>query len=190
MDKAALIRSLKHDIAQLEVSGGSSEAAGSASAVASSSLEDEQKAFSKILRLASAKECCSFDVRARLLKEGYEPSVVESALARAQRCGAIDDGRYAESYVRSRLAMGKGLPGIRAELRRKGLDNPCWEDGLDEEEGASELERALRVLAAKPPRGKKKRDSAYRKLLQRGFSSSVASSAARSWVGENGSFPI
>ncbi|MRZ30570.1 regulatory protein RecX, partial [Paeniclostridium sordellii] len=39
----------------------------------------------------------------------------------------------------------------------------------------------LALLDRKPPRAKNKRDAAYRRLAQKGFGASVASTAARIW---------
>ena len=52
-------------------------------------------------------------------------------------------------------------------------------------EGMEKAERAYRFIAAHPTRAKNKRDAAYRKLIQRGFGSDAAASAARRWAEES-----
>ena len=142
-----------------------------------------KSAYAKILRLSSVRERSSSSLRTRLASEGYDECEIEEALARAQRCGVVDDARFAESLCRSRIAAGRGLSGIRIELEKHGIDPnavPCaW--GGDESE---EVERACALLRKKPPTAKNKRDAAYRKLVQRGFGSPVAAAAARTWVAE------
>ena len=55
------------------------------------------------------------------------------------------------------------------------------EGGQGDGDDAGELARALAVLDRRPPRAKNLRDAAYRRLVQKGYGSSVASSAARRW---------
>ena len=73
--------------------------------------------------------------------------------------------------------------GIQRELRSHGIeiDNvPGWPEEFDVD-ADSELDRALAFLDKRPARSKNLREGAYRKLIGKGFSSSVASSAARIW---------
>ena len=50
------------------------------------------------------------------------------------------------------------------------------EGGQGDGDDAGELARALAVLDRRPPRAKNLRDAAYRRLVQKGYGSSVASS--------------
>ena len=118
-----------------------------------------------------------------LVREGFPPEAADAAVGRALACGLVDDARYAEVLVRSRLSQGRGAQGIAAELELLGIDAsvvPGWpeEFAVDHE---SEVARALALLDRKPPRAKNKRDAAYRRLAQKGFGASVASTAARIW---------
>ncbi len=132
---------------------------------------------------ALAREQASAALRARLVREGFPPEAADAAVGRALACGLVDDARYAEVLVRSRLSQGRGAQGIAAELESLGIDAsvvPGWpeEFAVDHE---SEVARALALLDRKPPRAKNKRDAAYRRLAQKGFGASVASTAARIW---------
>ena len=102
---------------------------------------------------------------------------------RALACGLVDDVRYAEVLVRSRVSQGCGAQGIAAELDGLGIDIACvpgWPDEFPVEHD-DEVARALALLERKPPRAKNRRDAAYRRLAQKGFGASVASTAARLW---------
>ena len=164
------------------------DAASSAIYATSESVADEaERAFRKIERLARVREQASTALRHRLVREGFGADAVEAALNRALACGLVDDARYAEVLVRSRLSQGRGAQGIEAELA--GLDicisSVCgWPDefGINHE---NEVNRALGVLERKPPRAKNRRDAAYRRLAQKGFGASVASTAARLWSEAN-----
>lgn len=143
---------------------------------------DPEAAFRKIERLCLVREQASEQLRRRLARDGFEPEAVEAALSRALACGLVDDARFADVLVRSRLAQGRGMRGIAAELEGLGIDADGV-DALAERDGddAGEVERALALLDRKPPRAKNRRDAAYRRLAQKGFSASVSSTAARLW---------
>ena len=79
-------------------------------------LSDPDAAFRKIERLCLVRERASEQLRQRLAREGFEAEAVEAALDRALACGLVDDGRFADVLVRSRLAQGRGRRGIAAEL--------------------------------------------------------------------------
>lgn len=150
---------------------------------------NEEQAFRKIERLACMREHASKALQARLEKDGFETEVAQAAIERAQRCGLISNERFADVLVRSRLSQGRGLQGIAAELSSLDID-PCtvaaYLEASEQESGPDELARALSFLDAKPPRGKRLRESAYRKLMQKGYGASVSASAARIWFEEHG----
>lgn len=147
---------------------------------------DPEAAFRKIERLCLVREQACEQLRQRLARDGFEPEAVEAALSRALACGLVDDARFADVLVRSRLAQGRGRRGIAAELEGLGIDADSV-DALAAGDGddAGEVERALALLERKPPRAKNRRDAAYRRLAQKGFSASVSSTAARLWCEAN-----
>ncbi len=142
----------------------------------------EESALRRIERLCNVSEQCSSKLRTRLLREGWAPSQVEGAIRRARACLLVDDERYASVLVRSRIAQRKGVPGILAELQQLGYGEDYARELVDaqtaEDECGSEVQRALAVLEARPPRSKNLHDGAYRKLMGRGFGSEVSSEAA------------
>lgn len=157
--------------------GATSEAQGNPS-------EEAEQAFRKIERVAMRREQSTVGLRRRLLRDGFSEVATETALTRAQACGLIDDQRFADVLVRSRLSQGRGRRGIQAELADLAIDVDMvreWQETEPSDE-SSEVDRALTLLTQRPPRAKNQRDAAYRRLMQKGFSSSVASTAARQWV--------
>lgn len=175
--------------------------------------EDEERAFEKVKRLACARERGSRELVERLMRDGFPRDVAESSVQRALDCGLVDDVRYGTVLVRTRVSQGRGRKGIEDELDRAGIvagDIPGWPEEFfapesfdpfrldgDTQDGLmcggygcgssdeSEVERALALLRRKPPRSKNVRASAYRKLVAKGYSSSVASAATRRFMQEN-----
>ncbi|MCL1796867.1 MAG: recombination regulator RecX [Eggerthellaceae bacterium] len=144
----------------------------------------QQSAFERIAFLVSFKERSKQEMFSRLVREGFPEQEIEEALVRAENCDLINDARFAEMFVRSRMNAGRGMQGIDFELQRLGINRDAvseGEEGSSFEEGEDELTRALAFLERKPPKTKNKRDGAYRKLLGRGFASSVAATAAKIW---------
>lgn len=149
-----------------------------------SSHSDEEAAMRKIERLCSCRERSVAELRSRLLRSGLDDRAVSGALDRATRCGLVSDERFADVLVRSRLSQGKGLAGISSELARNGIEPesvPAYQDAFESLDSGEEVSRAIALLERKPPRGKNVRGSAYRKLVQRGYSSSVASAASKAF---------
>ncbi len=153
---------------------------------AEASVEEEAaQAFKKILKLASIKEQATEKLRTRLLRDGYSEAAVARALERAVACRIVDDERYAESFVRMRIAQGRGRRGVERELEELAIrvpDEEVWSEAFERTGSEDELGRALELLDRKPPRSKNLREGAYRKLVQKGYSSDIAASASRQWV--------
>lgn len=142
-------------------------------------------AWRKIQRLCAVREQSSVLLAQRLVREGFDAACVDDAVERALACGLLDDARYAECLVRTRLAAGRGVAGIERELAKCGLSlgdvdgwPECFGQASDDE---GELSRALALLRRNPPRSKNRREGAFRKLCSKGYSAGVASTAARMW---------
>ena len=154
-----------------------------ASQVSQGSNSDSNGAFKKIVALVNMQDRSERTIRERLAKADYDAAEIDEAVERAKSYGIIDDKRFADVLIRSRLAQGKGSAGIERELASHdievfNIEGWPYEYGIGDE---SEEERAFELLKKNPSRSKNKREGAYRKLVQKGYSSSVASSVARRW---------
>ena len=170
---------------------GSSEQEDTSAAFSGSSVLDEyndspEDAFRKIERLLSVRDRSVSEITSRLQRDKYTERAIAESVERALRCGYLDDARFADGFIRSKLRASKGINGIVRDLKAHGIDAysiPEFPDAYIEEQGG-QLENAIHLLKRKPPRAKNKRQAAYAKLIRNGFSSSIASSAVRSWLTE------
>ena len=155
--------------------------------------DQANSAFAKIQRLLCIREHASALLYKRLLASGYEEHIASEAVQRAIDCGLVSDERYADVLVRSRLSQGKGLRGIAFELEQADIDPhnvPAYQEARFRDSGPDELARALSLLAAKPPKAKRVREAAYRKLVQKGYETDVAARAARIFAEQHDSVAI
>lgn len=89
-------------------------------------------------------------------------------------CGYLDDLRFTEVFIRTRIEAGKGLSGIIRDLKRLQID-PYTLEGFPYQylpENYEAIDSALNVLLKKPPRAKNKSQAAYAKLIREGYASS------------------
>ncbi len=149
--------------------------------------EREGEARKEILRLVSIKERCISDLRKRLKRNAFSEDEIAAALDWAADSGIVDERRFMEAFIQKHIISGEGQQGIEYELEKFGLDPydlPGWpSDYFGDEE--AEIIRAIALLQKKPPTARNKREAAFRRLYQKGYSSSVSSKAARIWVQDN-----
>lgn len=144
---------------------------------------DSNAALKKIAAIVNASDKSELSIRRRLSSEGFDDQAIDESVSLAKDFGFIDDRRFAEVLVRSRLSQLRGSEGIIRELSENGIDIEIVE-GWPYEYPVShdeEIDRAVSLLKRKPPHSKNQREAAYRRLMQKGYPSSVCSSAARMW---------
>lgn len=138
------------------------------------------KAAERLAALVDRRDYSSKEAADKLRQDGYPPRVVESAVGRAVEVGLIDDRRFADVFIRTKVSAGWGMRRIAGELRRRGIDVdglPGWPyDYLDPEE---ERQRAVEVAQRHHVSGGNQRQKMVRFLVGRGFSTAVAYDAAR-----------
>lgn len=150
-----------------------------------SAKSDEQKdAFSKIERLVKVRDRSVIEVRNCLHRDGFSSYAVDAAIERALSVGYLDDTRFADVLVRSRLRSGKGMSGILRELRTHGIDPFEQLEGFPDDyvkDAPSQLDAAIALLCRKPLQSKNKKRAAYAKLIRSGYSADIAAEATNKW---------
>lgn len=87
----------------------------------------------KALQLAARREHSRSEMMLKLQQRGYPEEIIEKILDKMQRLGIIDDRRFAEVWLRSRLLRkDEGPVRLRGELLRRGVDAATAGDVLNE----------------------------------------------------------
>ncbi|MDR5858973.1 regulatory protein RecX [Halomonas eurihalina] len=125
------------------------------------------------IRLLARREYARGELRERLAAKGHAAEDVEACLLELEEQGLQSDARFAESFLRSRVARGQGPLKLRAELGRRGIDDDIARQAFAEL--ASEVdwfELAAEVLARRfsgPGQTPRERARRERFLAGRGF---------------------
>ena len=117
----------------------------------------------------------------KLASDGYSIETTDALIAAAVSGGAVNDARFADVFIRSKIYVGWGRQKIERELSRKGVEAesiPGWPEEYFEE--GSELERARELASRRRPTGKNDFQKTVRYLCNKGFSMNIAIDAAKS----------
>ena len=109
-----------------------------------------EKALAALMRLCARAEKSQDDARQLMRGWGLAEREGEQVLARLVRDRFIDDGRYAEAFVRDKLRLsGWGEYKIRTALQRKRSDRALIDAALAEADRPAMGERLCRQLERK-----------------------------------------
>ena len=141
---------------------------------------NELRAFA--YRLLGRREYSVFELRQRLLQKWSGVSetevLVEQLLDALVDENLLSDERFAECFVRSRVARHQGPLKIRAALRQKGIDDALASVELDARSGSwSELAAEWLSRQHAGPVDFETRKKLYRRLVNRGFTHDQAMAA-------------
>ncbi|MDQ6745951.1 MAG: RecX family transcriptional regulator [Actinomycetota bacterium] len=126
------------------------------------------------------------ETRLRIEREGVSAATSEAVLDELIGAGYLDDARYARLFVQDKRTLEAwGAARIRRALAGRGVDRDLVEAALAQEEGETELDRALALLARRfpeAPRERRERDRALGMLLRRGYDSELAVEALAAYA--------
>lgn len=131
------------------------------------------------LGLLARREHARRELTDKLRARDFEDDAIREALDRLEEQGWLDEGRFIEGFVRSRVQRAYGPLRIKAELAQRGIERSRAERALEalQDEWPAIAEQALRhrfgtSVPATPDDHRRFRDF----LLRRGF---VAEQVAR-----------
>lgn len=137
------------------------------------------------LGMLARREHSVFELTQKLSAKGHARRDIETVLERLRDAGLQSDGRFAESFVRSRLGRGLGLARIKAELKQRGVAPDLIQGALAACEAdwlAQCADVARRRFGSAPPKDAKERARRARFLQYRGFSPAQISRVLRGGV--------
>ena len=143
----------------------------------------------RALRLLETRPHSTHELAGKLLRRGFDQSVVDLVTADLTRVGLLNDLEFAKAYCQSRFsgARAAGPHRIKWELRRRGVVGPVAEEALlqarleagEEGDSVRVLDLATRkwpsVARSAEPQAAKAR--LYRFLIRRGFDGAAARDA-------------
>ena len=118
------------------------------------------------------RDYATAELRDKLVSQGHSRDSVDEALRVLTEEGLLSDGRFVESFVRSRVAKGYGPVRIRHELQQRAVDEDLVVECLDlyRSEWSSRVAAVRRKrFGTPPPRDAKERARQSRFLQYRGF---------------------
>ena len=108
------------------------------------------EALAALMRLCARAEKSESDARRLMRGWGLTDRDAGQVLAKLVRDRFIDDGRYAEAFVREKLRLsGWGAYKIRTALQRKGIPKELIDAALAQADGTDMGERLTQMLARK-----------------------------------------
>jgi regulatory protein len=145
-------------------------------------VEDPGACKRQALDLLARREHSRLELERKLAARGYPPDRIAPALDDLERSGVLATARFTESFVRSRVARGKGPVRIRAELAERGVAGEAAEllRGSDVDWIAAARAARAKRFGAELPRDFAERARQARFLERRGFSGAQIAAALES----------
>jgi regulatory protein len=143
-----------------------------------------RSAYQTALNLLSRRDHFRRELVEKLRTRNFHAKEIESAIARCEELGLLNDERVAQRFVEVRSAdRGWGPHRLAAELRRRGLsvDDADRFSDLPEELAEGAMRTALRKIEVRAPAGwwrdGQRRARMVSSLITRGFAAEVAIAA-------------
>lgn len=145
--------------------------------------DDATQAEKIALGLLTRREHSQHELRRKLRQRGFLGEVIDLVLDRLMTQGWQSDSRYAESYVRMRIARGYGATAIEAELRQRGVSSLLVFQALEnaEVDWLTSAQQQIRRHFNAPPADAAEKLRRYRHLMNRGFAPELARPASVWW---------
>ncbi len=108
-------------------------------------------------------------MRHKLELRGFESEHIDTALEHLTSNGLLNEQRFVECYVHSRVQRGYGSVRIRAELRERGVESADWSPDEDIDWFELAVNARQKRFGTGSPKDFKERAKQMRFLQQRGF---------------------
>ncbi len=136
-------------------------------------MEIPSDIMSKMERFCAWQERCENDVRRKLTSFRLSESQEEAVLKSLKENGFLDESRYVESFVRSKVKATWGRQKIVAALRAKGIPSALIHSAcekISDDDYADRLRNAIKKWNRSHPDVENAREKLIRHLLSKGYS--------------------
>jgi regulatory protein len=126
----------------------------------------------RAMDLLARREHSRYELERKLGARGFEPTIVAGVLDALAAEHLLEEQRFVESFIRSRIRKGQGPARIRAELVQRGIDDAEVAAGLAEADCdwvAIAAEARRKRFGAAPPASFAARAKQANFLQYRGF---------------------
>jgi len=137
-------------------------------------VDDGKACRRRALDILARREHSRLELERKLVDRGFLPDVVDEILDALQADSLLDEGRFLESFIRTRVGRGQGPARIEAELGERGIDRSRVREWFrDAEFNWSSLAAGVRAKRFGPerPGNFEERARQARFLQYRGFDS-------------------
>ena len=94
--------------------------------------EHQTSIFDQALSLLSHREHSKKELATKLKTRGHEEEEISATIERLEEMNYLNDERFAEIFVRSRLSKPLGASRIQQELKQKGINSELAKTALSE----------------------------------------------------------
>ena len=93
----------------------------------------KDQAFSRMARICSQKECCTFDIRQKLLRLKFYEEAADEIITKLKKEKYIDENRFTRSFINDKLRFNKwGKTKIVTALRQKRIPSEIIDEAFSE----------------------------------------------------------
>jgi len=134
-------------------------------------IEPLAQARKSAIGYLSIREHATLELRQKLVKKGFEASVIDKVVIQLQADNLLSDERFVESYVRIRINKGFGPLRIQQALRERGISDELL-NGRDEAWITRARLARQKRFGEELPQAKRELAKQIRFLQSRGFTTS------------------
>lgn len=142
-----------------------------------------QHALDLAYRYLGHRDRTVVEVRRHLEAKRIEPDTIDAAVAELERCGYLDDARFAQRFCEDRRTLdGWGTERIERKLLACGVARAVVDAALAGRDGEDELAAALALLDRRfpgPLHSDRDRERALGHLVRKGYELDLAYDAVR-----------
>ncbi len=92
--------------------------------------KQQQAAYAVAIRALGRREHCAAELRQKLRQRDYPDALIAEVLARLQADGYLSETRFAEAFLRMRMAKGESPWLAAKKARQRGVDEAVLQDVL------------------------------------------------------------